>query len=489
MARRRLKMLAVGDDIGLTMVLQVVSAVAAFAFQIVFLRTLTKEDSGLYFLAISYTVIASGIADFGIVAAVFPKIAVARGGITPAFKGALVLRSITLAAALLLVNGYLMALGKWNVVPYFNLVYISVVISSKATGIRQLFETIWRFRGRTYAVTLISLVDALLALGALWYLSHTGRLTLLNLVLVFTLSNLPGFVAVVVPIVPMIRASGIFRHRMPPRLYKSLAIAALPVAAMIVLGQTSAQLETQVIDNYTAMSSADIAAYNAAVRPLTALVFIATTLGFGLAPLISQQLKGVRSDYTLGFIASVGVRLIGVISLVIAMMCGLFSEQVMMLFGRAYVGEAYILRIFSVISGLTFLVVVLDQFLLALGKRKQALYGAMLNLSIALITEPLTIRWWGIRGMMYSKGAAVLCLILFQLWCLRDDVRRAAVRGIARLLPAAAVLAGALLLTAGDILAPALRVGIVAAALLGSFVAVRAVLPAELRVLRSLRVA
>ncbi|MBS1913542.1 MAG: hypothetical protein JST22_16260 [Bacteroidetes bacterium] len=482
----RLRKVGVGADIGLTVVLQVISAVAAFAFQAKFLRALSPEDSGLYFLAISYITIGAGLGDFGIAAAVFPRLSVARGEIPPAFRAALVLRTFTLVASMVVLNLYLMARGKWDLLPLFNVGALSVFISGKATGLRQLVEMIWRMRGRTYVVTLLAVIDSVIALAAVVIMAMAGRLTLYWLMIIFTASSIPGCIAVVLPMIPQMRASEAFRIHIPRRYYIALLTASLPVAAMIVLGQTSAQLETLVIDSYTAMSHADIASYNAAVRPLTGLIFVATTLGFGLAPLISQHARGVRSDYSLSFIVSLAVRLVGVISLGLCLVCGLFGEQVMGVFGKEYVNDAYILRIFSVISALTFTVVVFDQFLLALGKRKQTLMGATLNLGLALLTEPITIRMWGIRGMMYSKGLALCCLILFQLTRMKPEARVAAWKGLLRLIPSAAVLLAALLFTVNYALP--VRAVIAAVALLGMLLLMKTVRLEELRTLRRLRV-
>lgn len=482
-----LRKVGVGADIGMTVALQVIGAVAAFAFQVMFLRELTKADSGLYYLAISYITIGSGLADFGLVATVFPRLSVARGRVTASFKAALVIRSAMLGVSLLVLNLYMVAFAKWELLPLVNIAFISVVINSKATGLRQIFEVLWRLRGRTYVTTLVSVVDALLALGALAVLAWADKLTVGWLVAIFTFSSLPGCIVIVAPLVKLIRESGVMRRRIPWRFYRALALASLPVALMVVLAQTSAQLETLVIESYTAMTHADIAAYNAAVKPLTALIFVATTLGFGLAPLVAQQARGMRSDYSLEFITSLGLRLIGAIALAICLVCGLFAEPIMRLFGEQYVHEAYILRIFSGISALTFIVVMMEQFLLALGRRKQALYGAVLNLALALATEPITIRLWGIRGMMYSKAFAMSCLIAFQISRMPAGARAAAARALLRLVPSAAALTAALLLTEGDGLA--VRTAAASAAFALPLVLFRTLRVSELKALRAMRVA
>jgi hypothetical protein len=436
---------------------------------------------------VSYITLAAGLSDFGIVAAMFPRMSVARGAITPAFRAALMFRIATVSTAWLLMNLYLILSGKQAMVLLCNVAYVAVLVSSKSTGIRQLFEIIWRLKGRTYVLTALLVIDSLIGLVAVAVLASMGKLTVFWLTVIFSFSNLPGFLAIVLPLVKNIRASGVFKLRIPRRYYTILFLAALPIAFQVIMAQTSAQLETLVIDNTARMSHADIAAYNAATKPLTGLIFIATSISFGLAPIVSQQTKGVRDDYSFEFITSVGLRILGVISLSLCMMCGLFGDQIMRLFGAQYAAEAYILQMYSVISALTFMVVMHDQFLFAIGKRAQTLQGAMLYLALALASEPLMINWFGIRGMIYAKGFAICCLIAFQLSRFSSGVRVASVKAMGRLLPTAGVLMAALLLTNGMWM-PA-RVAVVAAAFAGALLVLKTVKISELKALRAMRVA
>ncbi len=484
MIAKRLKMLGVGADIGLTVTLQVVGALVAYAFQIMVLRSLTKDESGIYFLAISYITIASGLADFGLVATVMPRMAVAGGETTPAFKAGFVLRGLMLLIGGILLNVVLSLSGKGDLLIVVNIAYITAIFGAKATGLRQFLDILWRLRGRTYVLTAIGVFDMVLGLVALLALWHYGDPTVQRVMLIFALCNLPGFVVVTMPWISRLHRSGVFRQKIPPRYYHALFLASLPVGLMGVLGQISGQLEPLVLDGF--MSKADIAAYTAGTRPLIGLGFLATSLAFGLAPLVAQYSKGTRSDSSLDFIVSVGVRIIGVIGLGICTVCALFSEQIILLAGREYVADAYILRMFSVINGLSFLVVMFDQFLLAMGRRKETLYGAIIYFVVALGLETLIIRDWGIMGMLYAKLAAICCLIVFQTMMLGREVRGAALKAIRHLLPSAVVLAVVVTLTGG--LELGIRAVVVLGTTLGTVLLMRTVRISELRLLRTMNV-
>ena len=147
-------------------------------------------------------------------------------------------------------------------------------------------------------------------------------------------------------------------------------------------------------------------------------------------PIVAQYAKGVRSDHSFEFIISLGLRILGGIGLGISVVCFLFAESIMTIFGAQFTHYAYILRIYSIINGLTYLVVMFDQFLLATGRRKQTLYGALIYFLLALALEPVTIRQWGIRGMMYAKLIAICCLIAFQITRFPGEIRLAALKGM-----------------------------------------------------------
>lgn len=484
MIAKRLKMLGVGADIGLTVSLQVVGALVAYAFQIMVLRSLSKEESGIYFLAISYITIASGLADFGLVATIMPRLAVAGGEATPAFKAGFALRAGMLLVGGILLNAILAAAGKWDLLAIVNLAYISSIFGAKATGLRQFLDILWRLRGRTYVLTAIGVFDMMLGVGGLFLLWHYGEPTVTTVTLIFALCNIPGFVAVTVPWISRLRSSGFFRQKIRPRYYRALFLASLPVGLMGALAQVSGQLEPLVLDGF--MSKADIAAYTAGTRPLIGLGFVAVTLAFGLSPLVAQHARGTRRDSSFDFIISVAVRLIGVMGLGICAMCALFSEQIMLIAGQEYVGDAYILRVFSIINGLTFLVILFDQFLLAMGRRKQTLYGAILYFVLALGLETLIIGRWGIMGMLYAKLAAVCCLVLFQLVMVGSEVRRSAAKALVNLLPTAAVLLVAALATVH--LDLPVRIPVVLVPTLAALLLMRTVKISELKMLRSMNV-
>jgi O-antigen/teichoic acid export membrane protein len=180
------------------------------------------------------------------------------------------------------------------------------------------------------------------------------------------------------------------------------------------------------------------------------------------------------------------VRVIGTIGLVVCVGGNLFSVQIMQIFGREYVASAYILRIYAVTNMLVFIVVLFDQFLLAIGHRRQVLYGSLLSLGSAIVLEIVLLRVWGIWGMMLAKIFSMVCQMIFQLWTFRADMRRAALQGFIRLAVPAAVMGIALVATGS--LGLLARCLIVVPAVAAAMLAVRVLPPEELRWLRRLQI-
>jgi O-antigen/teichoic acid export membrane protein len=479
-----MRRLGVGSDIGLTAILQALAALGAFALQAIIVRSLSKDQAGLYFLTLSYVTIASGMADFGILAAIYPRLSVAKGGGSPAFRAGMVLRLLSMVFAWIVINIYLMIDGDWQIIGLVNVGYSSVVFSSRMSGIRQFFETLLRLQGRTYLLSLLALVDMAITILVIALLGYLHILNVFRAMVVITVGSIPGFIVLLWPALRYLRTATATAVRIPARYYRAVLVASLPLALFVFTGQVYAQLETLVIKSFLTLSA--VSAYGAAVRPLVGTLFFAGVVAVGVVPIVAQSYVGSRPDVSIDYIVSVAVRIIALLGIGICAACNVFHDQIMLIFGRQYVAEGYILRIYSITNMLVFLVILFDQFLLIAGLRRQTLIGALLSFLLALVLELVLIRPYGIVGMMMAKLFSVLCLIVYQLWMLRRDVRRAALDGLRRLLLPAAALAIAIVVTDG------LPLAVRAAAVFGLPLAVlgltRALPVSDLLLLRTIRV-
>lgn len=446
MAGPRLRVLGVGADVSVAAVFHGVAALLAFAFQTILLRSLSKEEAGTYFLAIAAAMVAGGLADFGIAATVLPRISVDSHGGSPTFRAAVRLRAISLSVSGILLIAFLAFTGTTVPILVGVAVFGSILFGSKGAGIRQLYELVWRLRGRTYFVGALSSFEMALGVLALLILTWTGNLSLLTAALVAGLIGVPGFIVSVVPIHRTLSKSPQWERHIPQRLYRTIVWSSLPIAGLAFLGQLSAQLETIVLD-IVKLGELEIAAYNAAVRPVTALIFLATTFAFGINPLVSQVYKRARRDLDLSYLASVGVRVLGSVSLMILAVGWVYAEELMGVFGSAYIREAYILRIFGCVSLVIFQVVLFDQFLLALGRRTATLAGSLIQVSLALLLETAVVSQWRLSGLLAAKGLSMLALVAFQLSRLPAEARVSAMSAHLRLLSTGLVLASALYVT------------------------------------------
>jgi O-antigen/teichoic acid export membrane protein len=479
----RWRRLGIGNDIGLTAVMQFLSALLTFVFQAVVVRSLSKEETGLYFLAMTYIVIATSIADFGIVAIVLPRVSVARGMETPAFKSGLVVRVLAMAVAWIGINLYLLAFSNVLVILAVNAGFSAILFSSKFSGIRQYLEIIWRLQGRTYIITIIGVIDIMVSLAIAMLLKYTGHLTAASAWLSIPLGSIPGFLVVSWPLVRRLRQSDYFRRRIPLAYYRRVALAAIPMAVMVILGQTFAQLEVLVINSR--LTLADVGAFSTAFRPISGTLFLAVIVGAGIFPVVSQIHAGSRREVSLDYIVSVSVRLVGLMGLGIIAICILFDTQIMSIFGADYIAEAYLLVLNSLINCLTFLVVLFDHLLLSTGKRVQTLMGASFSFVLAMVLEFSLVGSFGIQGVIYAKMAAIASLVAFQLYVVGERIRRPAFEGLRKLVIPAATLGFALLATSHFSLV--LRAVAVLAVFAGAVVTLRTFSISELQLLRTIR--
>jgi O-antigen/teichoic acid export membrane protein len=479
----RWKRLGIGNDIGLTAVMQLLGAMLTFAFQAVVVRSLDKGETGLYFLAMTYIVIATSIADFGIVAVVLPRMSVVRGMETPAFKTGLVVRLLAMAIAWVGINLYLLAFSTPQVVLAVNAGFSAILFSSKFSGVRQYLEMLWRLQGRTYIITLIGVIDLIVSLAIILLFHYTGHLTAASAWLAMPLGSIPGFLIVSWPLLRRLRQSEYFRRRIPLAYYRRVALASIPMAVMVILGQTFAQLEVLVINSR--LTLADVGAFSTALRPLSGTLFLAVIVGAGIFPVVSQIHAGSRREVSLDYIVSVSVRLVGLMGLGIIAVCSLFDTQIMSIFGADYVAEAYLLVLNSLINCLTFLVILFDHFLLSTGKRVQTLIGTSISFFLAMALEFALVGSWGIKGVIYAKMFAIASLVAFQLYVVGERIRRPAFDGLRKLVIPAGMLVLALMATSQ--LSLVIRATAVLVLFAGAVVTLRTFSISELQLLRTIR--
>ena len=432
----------------MTTAMSVLSAAINYAFRLVVLRAFTsKEEAGTFALVIAYLAITTALADIGLNATILPKIAMARGANTLAFRAAFELRLYPIGLPWLGLNVYLVIAGRTEILAYVNLGFVGVFFSGRLTGVRQSLELLWRLKGRAYVSAGFTVIDSLLGLIVVLIVAGDGAVSVGTVMLVWTLSAIPGFVLLLWPLIPSLRAAERLRERVPARYYRRLFLATLPVGLMAYAGQLSGQLETFILDLIG--TRADVGAYNVAVSPLTGLIFVPVAISVGLAPLVTQIFRGARSDLPMTSMMSLGLRLVMVVALCVAVAANVFAVPIMGLFPSEYAGDIYILRIYTLISGLVFVVIAHDQFLLAAGYRRQVATGALLNLGLAIALEVPLVSAYGIRGLMAAKVAALLATIGYQLTVFRADMRTGALDGFARMLGPLAVFGAGLALTWG----------------------------------------
>ena len=444
---RRASALGVGADTALSTLMTGLSAGLNYTFRIVVLSALPgKEAAGLYQLVLAYLALVCALADFGLNATMMPRLAYARGPNVPVFRAAFMLRIATIAISWIGLNVYLVVVGEQHLLLYVNVGFIGVFISARLTGLRQTLETLWRIKGRAYVAVAFTVIDSILGLVIVAIVARTGDLTVGTVVLIWTVTSIPGFIMLLVPLIPMLRAADKLRQRIPRRYYKALFYATMPVGLMAVIGQASGHLETFVLK--WAGTYADIGGYAVATSPLMGLVFVPVAISVGLSPVVSQVFKGQRADVKMQFIISAGVRIVMLVALAVALTATLFAEEIMSLFPAEYASETYVLRLFSGITALVFLVVAFDQYLLAAGLRQKVLNGALINLTLAIALEIPLVTWYGIRGMLAAKAVALVVTIIYQLNSARRDMRAGALEGLARMVPPVLVGAACIFLTA-----------------------------------------
>ncbi|MCC7437066.1 MAG: oligosaccharide flippase family protein [Armatimonadetes bacterium] len=483
MFAKRFRGVSVGPDMLLGIILQGLNAVTAFTLMIVLARTLPKEEFGLYSLALAPLVIATGIADFGIVATLMPRMAVARNTPNPAFRTGLLLRGLLIVVAWVGMNLYLLPVAESRFLLLVNLGYLAIIFSSKLTGLRQMFEVIWRLKGRGYMVSLFALADGLLILAGVLLIQWKGTVTPERVMLCTAIAGIPGFLAMMLPVVIRLWRRGLW-VKAPKRYFIGVLRAASPIALFGAVAQMQGQIETLVVNHFGNLQQ--IAAISVPIRVLQGTLFIATIASFTLSPVIAQLHKRRRTDLAMDQIASVSVRLVGSVGLAIALFCVLFAPQMMMIFGDDYAADTELLRLYSIANALTFIVIALDQMLMAIGYRTKVLLGVLIGLVASVLFEVVAVVSVGsLESLIVAKICSIAILVATQTSFLPDSARGAARMGLLRVGMVIAVLAASAWFVPTSLVW--IRAGVIVVAVAAAAIGGRLITASDVKLLRAVR--
>ena len=475
----------VGNDIGLTVMLQGFGSVVAYGTMIAITRLVDADVFDQYALAQVYVAAGAAIFDFGIVAVTYPRVAVGDPIASPALFTSYLLRLLVFPIAAILVSLFAWASGVVDLLPAILIGLSVALVSAKFTGMRQVSEMVWRVEGKTWMIAVVALVDALIFLSMVLVFGQRHDLGPVELFGMLLIANVPGFLVISVPVIrrvlPLLK-SGLIRTR--KRYARGVLLGALPIAVMGLSGQLFGRIEPLVING--ALGLENVGDYTVAVAPLIGTIFIPMTIATGLLPLIAQVYTRRRDDVGLDRLYSAGIRLLAAIALVVGLGVAIYAEQILSLFGPEYVDDAWILQVYAITNLLEYMVIYLDQGFVALGMRKEVMVGTLFALFLALALQVGMVPFLGLAGILIGKVGALVAKIFYQYRFSLPSSRKGIVDGMLRLLP---VLSGAgVLFFLTDAISPLHRGLVVIPIVLVLLILTRVVDFAELQMLRRLRI-
>lgn len=443
--------IAIGNDIALTILFQGLSALISYGAQIVVSRTLGESGFDIYSLVFSYMILASALTDFGIVAVVYPRIAVAGGTATPAFFAALRLRAVIyLLGSFLVALGVVLVEGTELLLPTVCGLLV-IVFSAKLTGVRQVAEMIWKISGRTWIVGAMTAFDSALFLGIVYLLGRKFALSPADMFLLLGATSVPTFLFVFYGIRRATRDVEKRYRRISPRYLRAILSAAFPIAVMAIASQVFGRIEPMIISRMIGIDL--VGDYTNAVFPLGGTIFIPLTIAIGILPFVSQVHRARRSDFEMSWIISTGIRSIGAIAVLIGIVSFIFAEPILSLFGPAYVDDAWIMRIYTMTTLLEFIVIFGDQMLIATDRRRELMIATLLSLALVILFQVSAITLFGIAGVLYGKIGALTIKIAYQYRSFDEPIRSGLRDGIVRIL-LSAVISGGILFATKDLAYP-----------------------------------
>jgi len=393
------------------LLLNILTNLFLFIGQLIIPRVLSRVEYAQFTVSISFVAMMSLVADLGMNSLFTRMFAEAeqdaldghrdrRGTL---FGSALLVRVCLSIFVVILVLLIAPALYPASMVTNMEIVLVTLFISSRLLIVRAVGESVLKSIGKFYLVAGFALADAIAFATAL-LLATLGHLTVPAVLLIYALSNIPGFLLLTVAIVKWCRSEGIRLH-ISFETIKSLLRGAIPLSAAIAFLTIHTEIDKLLLDRLSTPN--EVASYGAIVRLMAAVIPIPMVLAYVAAPEVTRLLRkhdSVKSkrltELALRFLLTAAVAIAIVLLPASTMMVKLFL-------GSKYAASGYLLQYIGWMLIPVFISSFLSEMTIAAGKSWPfTVYTAFIMLSV-ILGDILLIPAYGAAGAMTSKLIAV----------------------------------------------------------------------------------
>ncbi len=318
-----------------------------FIGQLLIARLLSRAEYAIFTVSISFVGILAIVADLGmnslftrLFAEAEEDVSVGRDDRRGLLLGsALVLRillSLIVAGLLFLIAPMLYASTE---VKTMSILLLTLVISSRILIVRSVGEAVLRGRGKYYIAAWFTLFDAM-AFAALMVFATYRHVHLEEVVWIYTLSNVPGFLLLTRSIVMWARREHICIRAAWATMH-SLLQASLPLALGTAFLTIHTQIDNLLLDKLS--TPLEVSSYGATMRLSAAMAPFSLVLAAVTSPELTKLLR--RADhFRAQQMTSISLRLLLVIGVAIALTVTALSSQIVpLMLGTKYASASPLL--------------------------------------------------------------------------------------------------------------------------------------------------
>lgn len=390
---------------------------------------LGETSFGRLSVALTYIATFDILANFGLNQIMVRELSVERFS-SPTILGsgiiiklALTLSSVLLAGSIALFLNY-----PQETIIIIWIVSFNLLISSKLSSTRMVFETFFQAKLRMEFPIIFSIIDhilfaVLIFLGILKY-----HVNLIGIAWIYTICNIPGAILLLWKFLKSTSVRFYFNYTS----IKYLVREAFPLLLYISFSTLNTKIDVLLLS--WIKGDADVGYYSAAIRLVYPLLFLSTSLSISLFPLLSRFFQ----EYKLQFlrILKIGIKFILLISIFLAVTFAFNSKKIIStVYIASFAPSASAFKILILALGLTFLNFYFVDVFIAAKRQKLTTLVMAIALGFNVVLNLIFIPKYGFMGASYTRLFTSLVSFILFYWLLSNRLKLKGIIEYSKIIP------------------------------------------------------
>ena len=364
---------------------------------------LGEGDFGRLSLAIAYIGTFEIIVNFGLNQVIVREISsTGKDRISTLLGNGIILKFILASSAILVA----FALSPFLSYPKetLTLIYIislNLILTTKLSSARTIFDAIFQARLKMIFPILYGLFDAIVFAALLYVFTINYNSDLITIAWIYTLSNLPGALLLLISFLKETNASVKFNFK----LIQPLFFECLPIAFYLLFSILNTKIDVLLLS--WIRSESEVGYYSAATRLVYPLVFFSTSFSISLFPLLSRFYEQDMNQFLR--VARTGAKFITLLAIYLSVVLAFNAKNIILKFYiPSFASAIEPFKFLIVALGFNFLNLFFVDIIVAMRRQKMASFilaiALLTNIGLNLILVPDH----GIVGASYARLASTL---------------------------------------------------------------------------------